>query len=90
METRGMSAAGPLMKLDVDNGLALDDWRLSGLGPSVAVLFERQVLGEYPHPEQVMKTRLLSTDPVRGHWFAGNSHETKRNNQRIVRHPGPS
>ena len=55
METLCMSATGPLMTLDVDNGLALDDWRASGLGACVATVFERRVLGEYPHPEKASK-----------------------------------
>lgn len=48
-----MPETGQLKALDVDNGLALEDWRASGLGPCVAMYFERQVLGEYPHSEEV-------------------------------------
>ena len=66
METLDMSAAGRLMKLDVDNGLALDDWRASGLGPCVAMLFERQVLGEHPHPEKVLNSLLRTTALQKG------------------------
>lgn len=48
-----MPATGQLKTLDVDNGLAMEDWRASGLGPCAAMYFERQVLGEYPHSEEV-------------------------------------
>lgn len=55
-----MPETGQLKALDVDNGLALEDWRASGLGPCVAMYFERQVLGEYPHSEEV---RMYPPDP---------------------------
>lgn len=53
METLDMPATGQLKSLDVDNGLALEDWRASGLGPCVATHFDRQVVGEYPHSDEV-------------------------------------
>lgn len=53
METLDLPQTGPLRTLDVDNGLALEDWRASGLGPCAAMLFERQVFGEYPHADEV-------------------------------------
>lgn len=53
METLNIPTRGPLVALDVDNGLALEDWRGSGLGQCVAMLFERQILGEYPNSEEV-------------------------------------
>ncbi len=53
VETLDIPAAGQLKKLDVDNGLALEDWRASGLGPCAAMYCERQVLGEFPHSEEV-------------------------------------
>lgn len=53
METLDMPEKGPLKALDLDNAHALKDWRASGLGPCVAMLSERQVLGEYPHPDEV-------------------------------------
>lgn len=53
METLDMPDTGPLKMFDVDNAMALEDWRASGLGPCAAMLFERQVLGEFPHSEEV-------------------------------------
>lgn len=57
VENLDMPATGQLKALDVDNGLALEDWRASGLGPCAAMFFERQVLGEYPHSEEVRKSK---------------------------------
>lgn len=60
MENLDMPASGLLKTLDVDSGLALEDWRASGLGPCAAVQFERQVLGEFPLSEEVcLLFRLL-------------------------------
>lgn len=53
METLDLAEGAPVRMLDVDNALALEDWRASGLGPCATILFERQVLGEYPNTEEV-------------------------------------
>ncbi|CAM9307157.1 unnamed protein product, partial [Hapterophycus canaliculatus] len=61
METLDMPATGQLKSLDVDNGLALEDWRASGLGPCVAIHFDRQVVGEYPHSEEnILRVRAVT------------------------------
>lgn len=64
METLDMPATGQLKSLDVDNGLALEDWRASGLGPCVAIYFDRQVVGEYPHSEEVSCLRAFVLEPA--------------------------
>ncbi|CAM9569155.1 unnamed protein product [Pylaiella littoralis] len=56
MENLDMPASGLLKTLDVDSGLALEDWRASGLGPCAAVQFERQVLGEFPLSEESVQS----------------------------------
>lgn len=60
MDTLDMPETGPLKMFDVDNAMALEDWRASGLGPCAAMLFERQILGEFPHAEEVCVYRAQS------------------------------
>ncbi|CAN0008155.1 unnamed protein product, partial [Choristocarpus tenellus] len=51
-ETLNFPENSSIKALDVDNGVAMEDWRSSRLGPCVALVIERQVLGEFPNTEK--------------------------------------
>ncbi|CAM9929895.1 unnamed protein product, partial [Discosporangium mesarthrocarpum] len=54
METIKFLETASVKALDVDNALALEDWRASSIGPCVSVLVTSQILGEFSNSEQAL------------------------------------